>query len=167
MATNGLLYTGLTYMRAEAYFGDDPVKKEKYLDDRLSLEKIGTAMVLRGVITGSALSFGMDGYEAATGAQSFRTTVDRTSQFGRQQEGVQSAREIAGNVIGQFPAVRVMEPALVDTPAAVYRALSPSEQLTQKDLKNLYRNLPLQNFIPAVWLSNQMIEDSGLPRKYL
>ncbi len=165
MATNGLVYAGLTYMRAEVYFGDDPIKKQKYLDDRLSLEKIGTAMVLRGVITGSALSFGMDGYEAATGAQSFRTTVDRTSQFGRQQEGVQSAREIAGNVIGQFPAVRAMESALVDTPTAVYRALSPSEQITQRDLKNLYRNLPLQNFIPAVWLSNQMIEDSGLPRK--
>ena len=165
MATNLGIYIGLTHARAWTYYADDEFKRNAYIDDRTSWKNLGAAAVLRGVITGSALSFGQDIYEATTGAQSFRTTVDRTSQFGSQQNQPRDVGNVIGDFVNQLPAVRAMTSSTITPAKKAYDWLVDDEKITQRDLKALYRALPLQNFIPAVWLSNQMIEDSGLPRK--
>jgi hypothetical protein len=167
MGTNTLVYAGLTKGRAMAYFPNDEAKQQEYLDARLTPGKLAGAALLRGVITGSALSFGMDAYEAATGSQSFRTTVDRTAQFkGKQQEGLKEPKDALGDSLAQLPAARASFGSAY-TGYKVGKSYLETNQLTQRDLKELYRLLPLQNFLPMVYISSMLVEETGLPKDKL
>ena len=163
MGTNMMVYAGVTHARAWAYFGEDEGKREAYLKDRMSWDSLARAALLRGVITGSALSFGNDVYEAATGAQSVRTTVDRTSSYGKQSDG--SIGETAGRMISQLPALRAATSVLYDIPSAAYKALVSDDRLVQRDYQKLFKSLPLQNWIPSVWILNEFLEQQNIPKK--
>lgn len=169
MGTNMAVYAGLTYGRAKAYFPDDEGKRKEYLDSRLSPGQLATAAILRGVITGSFLSFANDAYEAATGSQSFRTTVDRTAQFkGKQnnpmkQDLIKEPKDIVGDSLAQLPAFRASI-GNAYTLGKVGKNYYDTNQVTQRDLKDLYRTLPLQNFLPAVYISSILTDESGLPK---
>ena len=163
MGTNMMVYAGVTHARAWAYFGEDEGKREAYLKDRMSWDSLARAALLRGVITGSALSFGNDVYEAATGAQSVRTTVDRTSSYGKQSDG--SIGETAGRMISQLPALRAATSVLYDIPSAAYKALVSDDHLVQRDYQKLFKSLPLQNWIPSVWFLNEFLEQQNIPKK--
>ena len=163
MATNAGIYAGLTAGRAYAYFPNDEGKRKEYLSKRLNPEEIAYAALFRGVISGSTLSFGRDVYEAATGSQSFRTTVDRTGKPIKQKE--RDFGDISGDFISQFPAIRAMESTLYTNPKLAYKAAFSKDRMTQEDLKTLSKSLPLQNYLPMVYILGGLIEETHLPHK--
>ena len=166
MATNMMVYAGLTYGKAWAYFKDDKAKRDQYLEDRLSPENLAAAAILRGVLTGSVLSFGQDIYEAYTGSQSFRTTVDRTAQY-KSKKGYQPERDASdfiGDFIAQFPGIRAAT-SLGDVAKTAYKAIAPDEEVTKKDVRQLMKALPLQNYLPMAYLAGQLVDDLNIPEK--
>lgn len=162
MGSNMMVYAGLTYARAQAYFPDDQGKQQAYLEKRLAWEELAKAAFFRSMV-GSALSFGQDIYEAATGSQSFRTTVDRTAQFNKGQPE-RDLGDAVGDFITQFPAVRTAKSVAYDAPLTAYKALM-EEQITKRDLRSLFKAFPLQNFLPLVYFNETLIDESGLPEK--
>ena len=166
MGTNMMVYAGLTYAKAYAYFPDDKGKRQDYLDAQLSPERLATAAFLRGVVTGSIAGFGWDAYEAAFGQQSIRTTVDRTSQF--QGKNIMTeprdTGDVIGNLVEQFPGIRAAT-SLGQAGYTGYMALDPDEDVTKRDVRALMRTLPLSNYLPIAYLSGQLIDEANLPEK--
>lgn len=165
MATNMGVYAILTNARAFAYFGDNEPKRRAYLEARLSPTELGKAAFFRSLV-GTGLSFFEDIYEGATGSQSLRTTVDRTSQFtGSRQKGKpRDLSDAVGDVVTQFPVVRAAKGVAYDAPMTAYKAMF-TDKLAQQDLKNLARTFPLQNFLPLAYITNMLVNDSNLPKK--
>jgi len=166
MGTNAMVYAGLTYGKAYARF-DDAGKREEYLQDRLSPQNLASAAFLRGMV-GTGLSIGEDLYEAATGAQSFRTTVDRSDRYGQQQAD-RTPGDAIGDFIGQFPAVRAGTSVFVDAPKFGYnaakQAMTGIPSVSKRDLRDVFRAFPLQNFMPLIKLNEMLVDESDLPEK--
>ncbi|GBG55153.1 hypothetical protein SPFL3102_03585 [Sporomusaceae bacterium FL31] len=166
MGTNTMVYAGLTYAKAYARF-DDPGKREDYLKDRLSPANLATAAFLRSMV-GTGFGLARDIYEAATGSQSFRTTVDRSSQYGKQQPD-RTPGDAIGDFIGQFPAIRAAKSVAYDLPKFGYNLtkekITDVPSVSKRDLRDVFRAFPLQNFIPMVKFSEMLVDESQLPEK--
>jgi hypothetical protein len=166
MATNTMVYAGLTHAKAWARFSDDEGKRQEYLEDRLSPQNLARAALLRSVL-GTGLSFGQDIYEATTGSQSFRTTVDRSSQFSKRPQE-RSFGQMAGDFISQFPAVRAGT-SIADTAYTGYKAVKQTvtdrPEVSKGDLRDVFRTFPLQNWLPMVKLTETLVDESDLPNK--
>ena len=160
MATNSAVYAMLAHGKAWAYFGDNEGARNQYLKTALSPQRLAMAGLLRGV-AGTSLSFGTDAYEAATGSQSFRTSVSRDPRVKKIPEP--TFKDAAGNVIAQLPSMRSATD-LIGGAESAYR-LSFAQKASQQDIKQLFRNLPLQNSIPMIRLSEMMAKKSRLPVK--
>ena len=111
---------------------------------------------LRSAFT-SPLSFGNDAYEAWTGAPTIRTTVDRQQRRGKNQ----SFEDNIADAFKQLPAIQTG--ASLKAIAALPDLLTGDA--TQKDLKALYKALPIPNFIPFMVYIDHVIGTSGLPKK--
>lgn len=160
MATNAKVYAALTMGKAWAYYANDEGKRNQYLDQTMSLERLGAAAFLRSNM-GTAASPLSDAYEIWTGAPTFRTTVDSHERITRDR----TASDRIGDAVSQFPAFR----AATDLYAAGESVgrLALSDRATQRDLKNLFRLLPLQNSIPMLRAAEFMMDESELPEKPL
>lgn len=161
-ATNSLAYVGITYAKANMLYGNDESKRKKYLEKMLSPKRIALAALLRGMYTGALLSTPNDIYEAFTGGQSFRTTVDRSYDFFKSTEN-RDAEDIVGSVIGQSPAISSMFDVYKTGQAAV-KAVLPGQQVTQRDARHVLNMLPLMgSFIPLMSWREAMI--NRFPKK--
>lgn len=160
MMTNTAVYAGLAHGKAWAYFGDNEGARKEYLDRALSLERLAMAGVVRSS-AGTALSFGMDAYEAATGSQSFRTTVTRDPKIKKIQEP--TFKDAMGNTVAQLPAVRAGTDAVEGIHSAYKLAFA--QKASQQDIKQIFNTLPLKNFPPMIRLSESLADKSGLPVK--
>ena len=107
----------------------------------------------------SHLSFLNDLGEAALGAPTIRTTVDR--QGARKKERTDS--DIAGDLISQLPAMKEMFG--IPYSAALAMGHLATGDTSQKDLKAFYKALPIPNFIPFMTYIDHVIGGSGLPKK--
>lgn len=107
----------------------------------------------------SPLSFLNDFGEAALGAPTIRTTVDR--QGARKKERTDS--DIAGDLISQLPAMKEMFG--IPYSAAMAMGHLTTGDTTQKDLKAFYKALPIPNFIPFMVYIDHIIGGSGYPKK--
>ena len=166
MATNTAVYAGLIYGKAWAYYGWGTPEFERYKEERLSPANLAYAAFFRSLV-GTGLSAVQDIYEATTGSQSIRTTVDRSPQTRQQQR---DGSDMVGDFIAQLPAIRALtDPALAAHSAAKIGLQDTDyafkQRATQQDIKNLFRLLPLQNYIPMIKLQEMMMDDSGLPEK--
>ena len=159
--TNIGVYAAMTTIKAYSFYGDDAYKREAYLEDRLSPENLFYAGIFRGIMSGSVLGFGRDGYEMVTGAQSFRTTVDRTHKWGQQEDRTVGAMVSDG--FGQLPAFQTVN-TLFSGAATATDAMVNGGNVSQNDVKTLWRGMPLQNHVLLQYFLNQMLEDSDLPR---
>jgi hypothetical protein len=167
MATNTMVYAGLTYGKAYARFSDEG-KRQAYLEDRLSAQNLASAAFLRSML-GTGLSFGQDIYEAATGSQSFRTTVDRSSQFSKRQQQDRDFGDAVGDFVTQFPAIRAAKSVGWDIPKTAINTtkqlITDTPSVSQRDLRDVFRAFPLQNFLPMVKLTETLVDESELPEK--
>jgi len=157
MATNAKVYAALAVGRAWAYYADDEGNREKYLDQNLSLERLALAGLVRGTV-GTALTFVPDALEVYTGAPTFRTTVERQANHPSRDFG-----DMAGDAVAQLPGVRAGTDLL--SAGASAGRLAFTERATQRDLKSLFRLLPLQNSIPMLQAAEFMMDESGLPER--
>ena len=103
------------------------------------------------------LSFGNDVYEAYAGAPTIRTTVDRQQRRGKNQDALDNIAD----AIKQLPAIQT---------GASFKGLAAIPDLltgdgSQRDLRNLYKALPIPNFIPFMTYIDSVIGGSGLPEK--
>ena len=119
--------------------------------------------LLRVAATRSAFSapasFGNDLYEAAFGAPTTRTTVDR--QDVRKKE--RSDSDIAGDLVSQLPAVKEMFG--IPYSAAMAMGHLIDGDAAQKDIRAFYKLLPIPNFIPFMTYIDSVIKGSGYPEK--
>ena len=155
------LYAGLSYLRSKANFAGDEARGQQYLEDRLNPVQLARAAFVRAGITGSVFSQANDLYEGMTGAQSIRTTVDRTSRF-QKTPGPRDLKGAIGDFVGQLPAFKAIESTGRDA-GALYDAFRNEE--TQADLHRVYNSLPFHGFFPMATMGNLMINQSGLPKK--
>ena len=102
------------------------------------------------------MSFANDFYEAATGASSVRTTVDRTKKNQRDR----TAKDILGDMIAQLPAVREGTNYTLNVIHAFNHATE--DKFTRRDFSNMIRVLPIPNMIPFYSYTNSLIEHSDL-----
>jgi len=160
MSTNAAVYAGLSYGKAWAYFRDNEGQRREYLKKALDPKRIALAGFVRGSI-GTSGSFGMDAYEAMTGSQSFRTTVSRNPK--QEKIAEPTLKDAIGSTMAQLPPVRAGADMVTGAKSAYDLAFSRNK--SQQDIKNLFRNLPLQNSYPMIRLSEYLAETSGLPKK--
>ena len=114
------------------------------------------AAATRSTILGSPLSFANDFYEAAMGATSVRTTVDRAKK--KQKE--RTASDILGDMIAQLPAVREGANYTLNVIHAFNHATE--DKFTKRDFSNMMRLLPIPNMIPFYSYTHSLVEDSNL-----
>lgn len=58
-----------------------------------------------------------------------------------------------------------MESTLYTNPKLAYKAAFSKDRMTQEDLKTLSKSLPLQNYLPMVYILGGLIEETHLPHK--
>lgn len=163
MASNAAVFALLSGMRAEAYFHNDQAKKQSYLAEKLAPATLVKAGILRNAITGAPTSFLQDAYEAYTGDQLYRTTVDRTYQY-KQQRGDKDFGDVVGDYAEQLPAVRAATSVWSATKFG-YKAAAPWERVDKRDLMAFERSFPLANWIPAAYIAAEVNDSIPLPAK--
>lgn len=151
MVNTGLV-AGLAYGKAWALHSDNENKRKQFLERSLSFENLARSFIVRSS-HGSILSPLNDLAEAGgVFDNSIRTTVDRT-------KFANSDAMTVGKVLTQLPAVD----AALDLRDA---GLSLADgQITQKDLRQLLELCPMQNFIPMMYLREELVKNSNFPRK--
>ena len=163
MVTNGMVYMGLVYGRSWAYHPNNEAKRNAYTEKYASLGEVSKAALLRGVVTGSAASFGWDYWEIAHGREnSFRTTVDRGNRWNK--AGNEGYGRLVSDVVTQLPAVRTGA-NLGGIPMKMYDMAVNDEHMTQRDLRELIRNIPLQNHLLSLYVITKLQEELNLPTK--
>ena len=157
MATNIAAYAlRIGAKGAAMYAVGDAVGAEEYykrmFDERQLLRIAATRSAFE-----APLSFGNDAYEALYGAPTIRTTVDRQQRRGENQ----SVEDNIADAFKQLPAIQtgISLKALTALPDIL------TGDATQKDLKALYKALPIPNFIPFMVYIDHVIGTSGLPKK--
>ena len=145
---------GLTIGALKASGADK--KAQDYYNQMFDDDTLKRAAATRSTILGSPLSFANDFYEAATGASSVRTTVDRTKKNQRDR----TARDILGDMIAQLPAVREGTNYTLNVIHAFNHATE--DKFTRRDFSNMIRILPIPNMIPFYSYTNSLIEHSDL-----
>lgn len=157
-----LVYAGLTAGKAWSNFPNDEGKRQEYLNKRLDWEHIATAGVTRSSFF-TLGSFMTDAYEIATGDDSFRTSINRTSEYMDKQGVDLTAGGIAARIMGQSPVANTFN-ALAAIGTTGYNAIQKG-YVSEKDVKRLAKNLPLNSMIPVAHFMNSGIEHLGLPEK--
>ena len=145
---------GLTIGALKASGADK--KAQDYYNQMFDDDTLKRAAATRSTILGSPLSFANDFYEAATGASSVRTTVDRTKKNQRDR----TARDILGDMIAQLPAVREGTNYTLNVIHAFNHATE--DKFTRRDFSNMIRVLPIPNMIPFYSYTNSLVEHSDL-----
>ena len=145
---------GLTIGALKASGADK--KAQDYYNQMFDDDTLKRAAATRSTILGSPLSFANDFYEAATGASSVRTTVDRTKKNQRDR----TAKDILGDMIAQLPAVREGTNYTLNVIHAFNHATE--DKFTRRDFSNMIRVLPIPNMIPFYSYTNSLIEHSDL-----
>lgn len=165
MAGNALVYSAMIGAKSLAI--GDPVKAQKYRDDRLTTEQIAMAGILRSNL-GTATSFIQDGYQIGTGKQLFRTTVQTPIQQRREENSWGDPTKMMGNAFNQLPAI---QGAIDWVQAGASGARLASDGKTfgrrksQEDLQNLFNLFPARTSIPMLKLLDTIQEESNLPKK--
>lgn len=160
MASNAAVFALLTGMRAQAYFANDDAKRQKYLEEKLDPATLVKAGFFRNAITGAWSSPFQDIYEASTGDQLFRTTVDRTYQYKRDRD----TGDAVGSYVEQLPAVRAIT-STWDAAKLGYKAAAPWEQVNKQDIQAFERAFPLANWIPAAYIATEINDSIEVPEK--
>ena len=145
---------GLTIGALKASGADK--KAQDYYNQMFDDDTLKRAAATRSTILGSPLSFANDFYEAATGASSVRTTVDRTKKNQRDR----TARDILVDMIAQLPAVREGTNYTLNVIHAFNHATE--DKFTRRDFSNMIRVLPIPNMIPFYSYTNSLVEHSDL-----
>jgi hypothetical protein len=127
---------------------------ERMLDNGQLMRIAGTRSAFSG-----PLSFMNDAYEVAFGAPTIRTTVER--QGARTKERTDS--DILGDLVSQLPAMK--EAFGIPYSAAMAMGHLVEGDAAQRDLKSLYKALPIPNFIPFMTYIDHIIGGSGFPEK--
>lgn len=146
IGTNSAMYAGVTYMKAWARYGNDDRKREAYLKGALTTERLATAGIVRGAITGSFLGFGNDVIEAATGKHSIRTTVQRPMYS---SQGPRDGSDVVGDLIAQTPTIR-QGWGLLSLGRMGYDAVMPGHKVTKRTYNDALTILPFNNAIPLL-----------------
>lgn len=157
-ATNSAAYAGLTYMKALAYFPDDPEKRKEYLDKEMSLQKVALSGFFRMSLT-APMSFAADGWEVATGQSMFRTTVDNSRY---QRDASDSWNQRVGDIMNQAPALGTMGRAY--NAAKSVSNLATGEG-TQKDIDNCIKFMPLGMWLGMTYMGSMAKKNTGVPEK--
>lgn len=151
MMNTGIMVT-LAYGRAWALHHDNDAKRKKYLDKVLSFDNVSRAMLCRSS-HGSILSPLNDLYEASGYSDgSIRTTVSKAG-YGN------SDALTVGRALTQLPAIDT----ILDLKEV--GASFADGKISQRDLKGLLELLPIQNCIPMMYLREEMVKNTNLPRK--
>ena len=145
---------GLTVGSLKAMGADK--KAKDYYDQMFAPDTLQRAAATRSTILGSPLSFANDFYEAAMGAPSIRTTVDRSNK--KQKD--RTASDILGDMVAQLPAVREGANYTLDVIHAFNHATD--DKFTKRDFSNMMRILPVPNMIPFYSYTNSLLEHSNL-----
>ena len=145
---------GLTVGALKASGADK--KAQDYYNQMFAPDTLQRAAATRSTILGSPLSFANDFYEAAMGATSVRTTVDRAKK--KQKE--RTASDILGDMIAQLPAVREGANYTLNVIHAFNHATE--DKFTKRDFSNMMRLLPIPNMIPFYSYTNSLVEHSNL-----
>lgn len=161
MATNAMVYAGLTYGKSYMYYPDDAQKRKEYMEKMYGKngERLAAAAVLRGVMTGSILGFAGDVATGAFGTDTFRTTFDNTK---RPKGKDRDASDVFGDTFGQNPSFRVAESAVKAAKVGA-EALAPHQHVTRRELSDAVKAFPLQNALPMMWLTTEL--SKPLPEK--
>ncbi len=150
--TNLGVVTGLAYLRS---LNKPEAERKKYLDQYFTPQALAYTALMRNSMTGSILSPVNDIIEATGYAPvgTVRTTTNRTF-------ATKDKDKIVGSFITQLPAVK----GALDISEAVTQPLS-HDRFTQRDLSKLMSLAPGQNMLPLVWLRDELIQNSNLPKK--
>lgn len=161
MATNAMVYAGLTYGKSYMYYPDDAKKRTEYMEKMYGKhgERLAAAAVLRGVMTGSILGFGGDVATGVFGTDTFRTTFDNTK---KPKSKDRDASDVFGDTFGQNPSFRVAESAVKAAKVGA-EALAPHQHVTRRELSDAVKAFPLQNALPMMWLTTEL--SKPLPEK--
>ena len=153
MGTNTVAYMGQIYLRAWAKYPNDEEKRQAYLDRQLSPGMLAWAAISRGAIIGSIPSFASDAYEAWTGKQMMRTTVNHTYSDGSSK----APSDVIGRVVDEMPAISsTLDPIYYGVSGAYHGMTS---QLTKEDARGLMRLLPLNGWLGFTLASSGVGED--------
>lgn len=156
MTTNLAVVTGLAALRSKYVINrDNEGRHKKYMNDYLSPDALIYTALFRSNIIGSPFSYVNDVIEATGNSPvpSIRTTTNRYNKK-------KNTDEIVGNYLTQLPAIKTG----MDVMRSSY-ALVKGERYTQQDLNELLQLLPLQNMIPIMRLRDEIVKESGLPKK--
>ena len=158
MAANTAVYAGLTAAKSYMYYPDDKQKQQEYRDKMLAPERLASAALLRGVMTGSILGFGGDIATGVLGTESFRTTYDNSKaamnrKFTNQKDRDMS--DVVGDTFGQNPALRVIESAY-KTAKVGAEAIAPHQHVTKREMSDALKAFPLQNALPMLYLNSEI-----------
>lgn len=159
MGTNCATYVALTEARAYAMYPDNKYKRQQFLNKQLTMERLVGAAITRGALTGSLLSFGMDGYEAFTGNPMFRTTVNNTfNQRRRGDPANMDASSARRDMVNKFGQVMNQVPAfgtVVQDAMAVGGSVAlASGKGHADDWDAIIRALPLGTWTAMTYLSH-------------
>ena len=153
MASNTLAYVAQIHLRAWAKYPNDPEKRQAYLDRQLSTGMLVWAAISRGAILGSLPSFGSDMYEAWSGKQMMRTTVNHKSD----NNNGMAPSDVMGRVVEEMPAVsNAVDPIYYGLSGAYHGMTS---QLTKEDARGLMKLLPLNGWLGFTLASSGITDD--------
>ena len=125
------------------------------MKDYLSPKSLAYTALFRSNILGSPFSYVNDFVEATgnSPAPSIRTTTNRYKKK-------KDTDEVIGNYLMQLPAVKTG----VDVVRSGHELVN-NDKYTQKDFNQLLQLLPLQNMIPIMRLRDEIVKNSGLPKR--
>lgn len=143
---------GLAYLRS---LNKPEAERKKYLDQFFTPQALGYTALMRNSMTGSILSPVNDIIEATGNSPvgTVRTTTNRAF-------ATKDKDKMVGSFITQLPAIK----GVLDVGEVITQPLS-GDRYTQRDLNKLLSLMPGQNMLPLVWLRDELVPKSGLPKK--
>lgn len=162
MLTNAGVVAALAYMRAEVKFGNNEVKKERYLKDYFSLPSLAYAGFMRSS-AGSAFSTGNDLLEIAgiSPLPTIRTTVSRY-----ETPNIFDKPELTvGSAVTQLPAIKTALDIGINAFKMGQNVVSNEDYLTQYELKKALELLPAQNNFVMIKLREELVKETQLAKR--
>jgi len=156
------MFTGLTYANAYARYGDNKMKRDKYIKTRIGGNNLAWATLMRSSILGSPLSPLNDLSEAGnfgwfSDAGTLRTSVNRDFRRGGSNN---DWSDVVGNVVSQLPVMQS-----VDDIAGAGKAIGNSalNGLNKKDIQRISRLIPANNFFGTQKLLYELVNHVDVP----
>lgn len=152
---------GATYGAYKAVGADK--KAEEYYDYMVNQDNLMRVVATRSTILGTPLSFGNDIMEAWTGKTSIRTTVDRKAARSNPND---TPVDHISTALSQLPAFNTMSNMWLGG-KSVYDVIAGAEddKFTKRDLKNIYKAIPIGKMFALPAFVEALGDGLGLPAK--